>query len=160
MSGISTSTPLDNIAHIVQTALTPVFLLTGVATLLNTLATRLGRVSDLMQRISERLDTAPTGSSDAKLLYRRLSWLQRRNAVLIAAMVSGTTAGAATCGAILVLFVGALRDQGRAAVLFAFFGVAVLCTTGTLIGFLAETVLAWHGLRGDADQARARHYDL
>jgi hypothetical protein len=34
--------PLDTVAHIIQVALTPVFLLSGIATLLNVFSTRLG----------------------------------------------------------------------------------------------------------------------
>ena len=37
---------LDTIAHIIQVALTPVFLLSGIATLLNVFSTRLSRVGD------------------------------------------------------------------------------------------------------------------
>lgn len=42
----NTGLGLDTIAHIIQVALTPVFFLTGIATLLNVFSTRLGRVSD------------------------------------------------------------------------------------------------------------------
>ena len=40
MFGVETTgTALDNIAHIIQVALTPVFLLSGIATLLNVFST-------------------------------------------------------------------------------------------------------------------------
>ena len=157
MDSQAAGTPLDSIAHIIQTSLAPVFLLSGVATLLNTLATRLARVSDIMRRVSEQLEAASPGSDKALLLQIRLKRLQQRNAVLIAAMVSGTVAGASTCGAILTLFVGALSDKGTAAVLFALFGIAIVCTTGALVAFLAETVLAWRGMRAETAFARAKH---
>lgn len=157
MDNQATGTPLDSIAHVIQTSLAPVFLLTGVATLINTLATRLARVSDLMQRVSTQLDGASTGSDKAQLLHIRLTRLQQRNTVLVVGMVSGTVAGASTCSAILTLFVGALSDKGTASVLFALFGIAVVCTTGALVALLAEIVLAWHGLRAEAAFARAKH---
>jgi hypothetical protein len=62
--------------------------------------------------------------------------------------------GAATCGAILTLFVGALPDEA-AAVLFALFGVAVACTRGTLVAFLVGTMPSWRALRADAARAGA-----
>lgn len=40
------SLPLDNVAHIIQVALAPAFLLSALATLLNVFSTRLGRVAD------------------------------------------------------------------------------------------------------------------
>ena len=157
MDSQAAGTPLDSIAHIIQTSLAPVFLLSGVATLINTLATRLARVSDLMQRVATQLDGAPPSGDKAELLQLRLTRLQQRNTVLVVAMVSGTVSGASTCGAILTLFVGALSDRGTASVLFALFGVAVVCTTGALIALLAEIVLAWRGLRAEAAFARSKH---
>ena len=157
MGSLVAGTPLDNVAHIIQTSLAPVFLLSGVATLINTLATRLARISDLMQRVATQLDGASSGSDKAQLLQIRLTRLQQRNTVLVIAMVSGTVAGASTCTAILTLFVGALSDRGTASVLFALFGIAVVCTTGALVALLAEIVLAWHGLRAEAAFARAKH---
>ena len=157
MGSLDAGTPLDNIAHIIQTSLAPVFLLSGVATLINTLATRLARISDLMQRVATQLDAASLGSDKAQLLQIRLTRLQQRNTVLVAAMVSGTVAGASTCSAILTLFVGALSDRGTASVLFALFGIAVVCTTGALVALMAEIVLAWRGLRAEAAFASAKH---
>jgi len=43
------SVPLESVAHIIQVALTPVFLPSGVGTLLNVFATRLARVTDHME---------------------------------------------------------------------------------------------------------------
>ena len=157
MDGQPPGTPFDSVAHIIQTSLAPVFLLTGVATLLNTLATRLARVSDVQRHVAEQLERAQSGSDRAELLKIALRRLQQRSAILITALVSGTTAGAATCGAILTLFVGALSNRATASVLFALFGIAVVCTMGALVAFLAETVLSWYALRVEATFARQRH---
>jgi hypothetical protein len=45
----NTGSALDDIAHIIQVALTPVFLVSGIATLLNVFSTRLSRVADRCQ---------------------------------------------------------------------------------------------------------------
>ena len=37
---------VDTVAHVIQIALTPVFLFSGISSLLSVLATRLGRVAD------------------------------------------------------------------------------------------------------------------
>ena len=157
MGSLAAAAPLDSIAHIIQTSLAPVFLLSGVATLLNTLATRLARVSDIMRRVAAQLEEASPGTDKVQLLQIRLRRLQQRNTVLIVALACGTVAGASTCIAILTLFVGALSDRGTASVLFAFFGLAVICTTAALVAFLAETLLAWSGLRAEAAFARSKH---
>ena len=47
---------LDSVAHVIQMALTPIFLLSGIATLLNVFATRLARVADLVVQITKAMD--------------------------------------------------------------------------------------------------------
>ena len=149
MDGTVTGVPLDSVARTIQMALTPVFLLTGIATLLNVLSTKLGRVNDLIRRLAAQLDEVPPGEAKQTLNLRRLR-LRRRSTILVAALVSGTLAGTSTCGAILTFFVGALRDRSAATVLFVLFGLAMVCTTGSLLAFLVETLLSWFGLELEA----------
>lgn len=47
---------LDLVAHVIQVALTPIFLLSGIATLLNVFATRLARVADLVAQITKSMN--------------------------------------------------------------------------------------------------------
>jgi hypothetical protein len=48
----STVLPAAAIAHVVQTALAPVFMLTAIGALLNVFGTRLARVGDLADRLA------------------------------------------------------------------------------------------------------------
>ena len=140
--------PLDSIAHVIQVALTPVFLLSGVGTLLNVFTSRLARVTDHMEHLTDLLRADPCGDradEQRQHLYR----LRRRTIALDSAVGLGATAGAATALATLTLFVGALRDSSAAWALFMLFGVAVLCTVLALAAFLAETVLSWIGVRDE-----------
>ena len=50
-----TPDPIGLIAHLIQTALPPVFLLSGIASLLNVFNTRLARVSDHVAHLAELL---------------------------------------------------------------------------------------------------------
>jgi hypothetical protein len=127
-------------AHVVQLALTPVFLLSGIAALLNVFATRLGRVADQADASARQpLDTA---GRDERL--RVLRWRSRALdwAVLLAAI-----AGVQTCGTVLALFFGVVLAQDAAAILFLLFGAAMLFTTGALLAFVVEMLLAAHGVR-------------
>src|SRR5712664_2121643 len=53
--------PLDTVAHIIQVALTPVFLLSGIATLLNVFSTRLARVADRVDQITTGVEGTDAG---------------------------------------------------------------------------------------------------
>jgi hypothetical protein len=142
---LNSSVPLDSVAHIIQVALTPVFLLSAIAALLNVFSTRLGRVADQVDQHTRSLETAD--AAEAARLIIRLTYLKRRSLLLDTAVVLGALGGAATGAAALTLFVGALRDETAATVLFLLFGGAILSTIGALGAFLSEILLAGRGIR-------------
>lgn len=144
---LSPDAPLDLIAHIIQVALTPIFLLSGIATLLNVFATRLGRVADMVVQITKAMEEAdPDQSAD---LARQLLRLRRRSIALDAAIVLGAIAAAATCASVFTLFVGALRDETVASVLFTTFGLAIICTISAITCFTVEMMMAGSGVRAE-----------
>src|ERR1700683_1394989 len=64
---------VDSVAHVIQIALTPVFLLSGIASLLGVLSTRLARVADRVDALAEQLEA--DGPIDRRKLRRRLAYL-------------------------------------------------------------------------------------
>jgi hypothetical protein len=48
---------IDEIGHVIQLSIAPVFLLTGLGTLLNVLSGRLARIIDRARVLEQRLDT-------------------------------------------------------------------------------------------------------
>ena len=144
--------PLDMIAHIIQVALTPVFLLSGIATLLNVFSTRLARVADRVDQITKGIEEADAG--EIALLAAQLSHLRRRSLALDAAVLLAAFGGAATCASVLTLFVGALRDATVASVLFTTFGIAVMCTIGAIGAFTVEMLMAGSGVRAEVAAGR------
>jgi hypothetical protein len=130
---------IDSAAHVIQMALTPVFLLSGIAALLNVFANRLGRVADQADRLSN------TPSEPAR--DRRLRVLRFRASCLDWAVVLAALAGAFTCGAVLTLFLGEIHIQGAAQILFACFGMAILLSMLSLTAFVWEMLLAARGVR-------------
>ena len=146
-------TTLDLVAHIIQVALTPVFLLSGIATLLNVFSTRLARVADRVEQISKEIEGADPGE-DVDDLAAQLLHLRRRSIALDIAVVLAAIGGAATCGSVLTLFVGALRDATVASVLFTTFGVAVACTIGAIAAYTTEMLMAGSGVRAEVAAQR------
>src|SRR5579864_281141 len=126
MFGVDNSgSALDTVAHIIQVALTPVFLLSGIATLLNVFSARLARVADRVEAVGKALEDAD--ADQRQLLSAQLAQLHRRSVALDVAVILGAVGGAATCGAVMALFVGHLLDVTIASPLFALFGLAVAC---------------------------------
>ena len=145
MLGLDT---VESVAHVIQVALTPVFLLSGIASLLSVLSTRLARVADRVDALAEQIEA--DGPTDRRKLRRRLAYLRRRSHVLDAAVMMGTLGGVATSCAALLLFVGTLRDRPGVS-LFVAFGLALLFTMDA--AFLIEMLLASRGLRDQANCA-------
>ena len=56
-------------------------------------------------------------------------------------------AGALTCSAVLVLFLGQVGGPSGAPLLFIVFGGAIVLTMGSLVAFVAEMLLAARGVR-------------
>jgi hypothetical protein len=130
---------LEAAAHVVQLALTPVFLLSGIAALLNVFASRLGRVSDQATALTK---TEKDATRDARLRVLRV-----RSRALDWAVVLAALAGAFTCTAVLILFLGEVLGRGAAGLLYLSFGGAIVLTMGALLAFVIEMLLAANGVR-------------
>jgi hypothetical protein len=130
---------LESAAHLVQVALTPVFLLSGIAALLSVFAGRLARVAD-------RLD-ALSGQDSSASKSEEIARLHRRSLVLDVAVVLGSVGAAATCLAILTLFLFALSNKAIGDVLVGFFGLAIVCTLTSVAAFGLEMLMSSRALR-------------
>lgn len=144
----------DDIAHVIQVSLAPAFLLTALATLLNVFSTRLGRVADKVDAAAAGLRGADP--REAGRLSRQLTFLRRRSFMLDAAVVLACTGAVMTGVAVLTLFVGALRDAATASILFACFGIALICTVAAIGAFLGEILMAGRGIRDEVDRQQAQ----
>ena len=135
----------EYVAHVIQVALTPVFLLTGVSGLLNVFNARLMRMAGRAESAAELLRNSMDKSERARL-EAQFAQLARRIFVLQVAIALGALGGAATAAATFTLFMGALRDAVIGSTLFILFGGAVVCIIMALAAFLTETILAWREL--------------
>ena len=144
--GLLSDDPVGAVAHIVQTALTPIFLLNGIGTLLALFNTRLARVRDHAARLAELLEGEVQPGEEAKLQWH-MKRLASRVFVLDLSIVLGACGGAATCGSVFILFLGDVKGSNVAEWLISLFGLALGCTIGSLLAFLADSILAWHAFR-------------
>nr|WP_321983356.1 DUF2721 domain-containing protein [uncultured Lichenicoccus sp.] len=149
------SQSVDDVAHITQIALTPVFMLSGIGTLLNLFNTRLERASGPLETIADK-QSDPADDTASVVLHRHSRRLHRRLVMLDCAIGLGAVGGAAACGAALVLFLGSLRNSGAGSWLVLLLGVALVCTMRTPAAFTADSVLAWHGLRMEGPKPKPK----
>jgi hypothetical protein len=128
------------IAHAIQLAIAPVFLLTGIAGLLGVMANRLARVIDRARSVEANWSGL---DADARVYARlEISNLERRRRVCSWSINFCTAAALLVCLVIVILFVEAffaVNLKGLAGALFVGAMVAVICG---LLCFLREVYIA------------------
>lgn len=137
--------PLADVTKVIQAAIAPVFLITGVSGMLSVLTNRLGRVIDRARTLEAELPHMPIDRQAAT--HDRLLTLSRRAKLIYWATTLCTTCALLVCAVIAVLFVGSklgLHVATTVAVLFVSAMVSFFCG---LLCFLREIFIATVSLR-------------
>ena len=96
----------DDIAHIFQLSVAPLFLLTGVATLLNVLSGRLARIIDRARVLEKELDV-PEPRHEAAIVTE-LCALEKRGKLIYHAVKLSTTSALLVCLVIAAVFASSM----------------------------------------------------
>lgn len=135
---------LGELSHIIQLAIAPVFLLTGVGTKLGVLANRLGRIIDRTRILEERVRSTKGADHDHE--YVELTALFRRAHLINRAITLSTSCGLLICIVIASLFIGDALDLGLAKIIAVCFVVAMFSFIGSFICLLREVFIATQSL--------------
>jgi MFS family permease len=133
------NSPISDIARVIQLSIAPVFLITGIAGLLNVLSGRLGRTIDR----SRVLHALP----DNDEVDEQLSVLSRRAKLIYRAITLGTTSALLICLVIVSLFISAFVTFPIGRVIAVLFVAAIIALIAALVLFLREVFLATRALR-------------
>jgi len=137
--------PVDSIAHNIQLAVAPVFLLSGIGAILNVLSNRLGRVVDRARRVET--DCPGYGAAARARADTELIVLSRRIASAHWAIGLCTLSALFVCVVVALLFVGDfILMRGSAVVAALFIAAMVLLIVGLLL-FLYEVQIATRSVR-------------
>ncbi len=142
---MSTEAPVTAIAHLIQLAVAPVFLLMGVAGLLGVLTNRLSRIVDRGRVLEVRLST--TAPEQTQELQDELVTLCRRSRLVSRAITLSVTCALLVCTVIVVLFLQAFLATNIRGVIALLFIAAMLVLIAALLTFLREIYLATASLR-------------
>lgn len=137
---------LGNIGQIIQLAIAPVFLLTGVGTNLTVLTNRLARIIDRSRALEEIVSMQ--GAEDLSPNMRiELDELYQRSHLINRAITLSSTCALLICLVIAALFLGDALDLHLDKVVAALFVSGVLALIGSFIYFLREIFVATKTLR-------------
>jgi hypothetical protein len=138
------------IAQVIQLAVAPVFLLTGVGATLNVLASRIGRIIDRARIMEDQLHkSTPEIAAD---LHLRLGVLSKRATLVNRAIALSVLSGILVSLVVAALFVSAALKLDISVPIAIAFVVALLSLASALIYFLREVFIATESLRFGANR--------
>jgi len=133
------------VAHVIQLAVAPVFLLTSIGAVLSVLTSRLSRVVDRARNLEDNLNKA-VSADDAKI-HEELATLSRRARLVGRAITLCTVTALLICAVIAILFLGASLGFNTSKIVSVLFIMAMLTFVGGLLFFLREVLIATSTLR-------------
>jgi hypothetical protein len=134
-----------DIAHVIQLAVAPVFLLSGIGMVLTVLLSRLNRIVDRARLLEGQLPAA-SGAAQGPL-HAELHTLSRRARLVSWAITLTTVSGLLVCLVIAILFIGHFLRIDLSGTIIGFFIVAMLAIVAAFLFFLKEIFLGTATLR-------------
>jgi hypothetical protein len=131
---------MGDIGHIIQLAIAPVFLLTGVGTKLSVLTSRLSRIIDRSRVLEDRIRA--TEGADHSDAYAELEALYLRANLINRAITLSTACGLLVCLVIASLFVGGALQLPLSQFIALMFVLGMLCLIGSFVYLLREIFVA------------------
>ena len=136
---------VSEIAHQIQLAVAPVFLLAGVGAILNVLANRLARVVDRARELAA--GTASLDEAERSLALNELRFLTRRITAANLAIACCTASALLVCVVVATLFMAAPTQLAVGRIISWLFIAAMALLIAGLVLFLHEVQLAMRSLR-------------
>jgi len=144
MFGVDLQT--ENVAKLIQLALGPVFLLSGVGITLSMLTARLARIVDRARTLEDRRDAA-TDAGRIAHIDEDLKFIVRRTRYINSAIALSTTSAFLTALVVTLLFASAFSPLNMGAAIAGTFIASLACLSLSFLMFLIEVRIATRSLR-------------
>jgi Protein of unknown function (DUF2721) len=143
---VQTESQVVALGHVIQLAVAPVFLLSGVSGLLGVLTNRLARIIDRARYLEEQAARVGQGGEQERI-HQELRLLSHRARLINTAVSLCTLCALLICAVIVALFVAAFLVTKVALVIGLIFTAAMLALFSGLVSFLREIYVATRSLR-------------
>ena len=142
----------NSLLPVIQLAITPVILISGMGALMLTITGRMGRIVDRTRILAGQVRVA-TGE-DRRHLDDQLEIMWRRARLIRRAVTFLGLSMLVACLLVVTIFGGALLGRDFGVVLLALFAASVLLLIAALVAFLQDIYVSLHALRLEVDRAR------
>jgi CBS domain containing-hemolysin-like protein len=134
-----------DVAHLIQVALTPIFLISAIGVTLNVLTSRLARIVDRARTMENEL-CRPDYQAGGRDLHAALGVLARRARFINAAITLITLSALFIALVVVMLFVNAFAHWELSAFIAIMFILSMLAFAAALTAFLIEVRIATNTL--------------
>lgn len=131
---------------IIQLAITPVILISGVGALMLTLTNRMGRIVDRTRILAGQVRQAGPAAAERAHLVNQLEILWRRAKLIRQAVTFAGLSMLVACGLVLVIFINAVLARELAGLGLALFMTSILLLIAALVAFLRDIHASLHAL--------------
>jgi hypothetical protein len=143
---------LSSLLPIIQVAITPVILVSGMGALMIVLTNRMGRIVDRTRELAEAM---PGSTGDVRAHFEgQLEIMWSRSLTIRRAVTWCGFSMLMSCLLIVALFCGALLEWRMREVVLVLFGASVLLLVASLVEFLRDIFMALHALKLQIDRAK------
>jgi hypothetical protein len=144
MTGVDLQT--ENVAHLIQLALGPVFLISGVGITLSMLTQRLARIVDRARLLEDQREHAPN-EAKLKRIDKDLRVIWRRSRYMNIAIALSTGSALLTTLVVTLLFASEFTSMSVGGVIAFMFVASMVLLSSAFLMFLIEVRIATNTLR-------------
>jgi len=141
------------LVEIIQVAIAPVILISGMGALMLTLTNRMGRIVDRTRSLAGQVRSA--SGADHPHHEEQLDILWRRALLIRRAVTFNGLSMLVACVLVVVVFTGVVLGWNIEAATIVLFEASLLLLIASLVTFLQDIFLSLRALRLEVDQARA-----
>ena len=145
---------LSSLLPIIQLAITPVILISGMGALMLTLTNRMARIVDRTRRVAEAMPAA--SPEDKQLLDSQLEIMWRRALLIRRAVTSNGLSMLVSCLLVVTIFASAIFGWHLQVLVLGLFAGSICLLIASLVDFLRDIFVSLHALHLQVERARNR----
>ena len=145
---------LNSFLPIIQLAITPVILISGMGALMITLTNRMARIVDRTRVVAESMSAALP--EDRRHLDSQLEIMWRRALLIRRAVTTNGLSMLVSCLLVVAIFAAAMLGWKLQVVMLVLFAASILLLIASLVDFLRDIFVSLHALNLQVERARQR----
>lgn len=151
---VGMDTSMTTLLPIIQLAITPVILISGMGGLMISLTNRMGRIVDRTRNLAGQVRAA-TGEERGPLENQLDIMFRRAHLIRLAVTFNGMSMLVA-CLLIVAIFVGAISGRNLALVMVGLFAGSIGLLVAALVAFLKDINVSLHALELEVGRSRRK----